>query len=105
MNEPIPEINCSTCRALCCRLEVRLIEDDDFKISSHFTEKTADLYAVMKRSEDGWCKALDRKTMRCTIYEKRPFICRDYKVGDYDCLIERKKADPTVVTPKLPHDL
>ena len=44
---------------------------------------------VMKRLGDGWCAALDRKTMLCTIYAARPMICRDYEAGDTDCLDQR----------------
>ena len=44
---------------------------------------------VMTRLEDGWCVALDRNTMRCTIYERRPMICSDYQVGGSDCIEER----------------
>lgn len=44
---------------------------------------------VMARLADGWCSALDRYTMLCTIYERRPTICRDYQAGDSDCLAER----------------
>lgn len=48
---------------------------------------------IMRRLEDGWCAALDRETMRCTIYEQRPFICREYQEGDHDCLEQRKQLD------------
>lgn len=51
---------------------------------------------VMRRLEDGWCIALDRRSMLCTIYEQRPFVCGEYQVGDYDCLEERKQ----LLTPK-----
>jgi len=85
------EFTCSSCKALCCRLEVRLITDADELIPERLTEKIDSQYYVMKRRDDGWCEALDRKTMLCSIYEKRPFICRDYKLGDYDCVIERNK--------------
>ncbi len=51
---------------------------------------------VMKRLDDGWCAALDRQTMLCTIYEYRPDICRDYQAGDYDCLEQRVR----LLTPK-----
>jgi len=44
---------------------------------------------VMHRLDDGWCAALDRRTMLCTIYENRPDICRDYQAGDSDCLEQR----------------
>jgi Fe-S-cluster containining protein len=46
---------------------------------------------VMRRLDDGWCAALDRDTMRCTIYERRPGLCRDYEMGDSDCLVERRR--------------
>ncbi|MGK0367912.1 MAG: Fe-S-cluster containining protein [Thermoproteota archaeon] len=87
------EISCSTCKALCCRLEVRLIDDSDDLVPEEFTETTPDLYMIMRQSEDGYCSALDRITMKCTIYEKRPFLCREYQAGDFDCMIERKKLE------------
>lgn len=49
---------------------------------------------VMLRLEDGWCAALDRATMLCTIYARRPFICREYQAGDSDCLGERLRLLP-----------
>ena len=45
---------------------------------------------VMLRLDDGWCAALDRNTMMCTIYEKRPLICREFEMGDVECLNERQ---------------
>ncbi|RMR57855.1 hypothetical protein ALP84_04252 [Pseudomonas cichorii] len=44
---------------------------------------------VMLRLDDGWCAALDRNTMMCTIYEKRPLICREFEEGSEECLNER----------------
>jgi Fe-S-cluster containining protein len=44
---------------------------------------------TMARLDDGWCAALDRNTMMCKIYEKRPLICREFKMGDADCIDER----------------
>ena len=32
---------------------------------------------------------LDRNTMMCTIYKKRPLICREFEMGDVECLNER----------------
>jgi Fe-S-cluster containining protein len=43
----------------------------------------------MRRLADGWCAALDRNTMLCTIYEKRPLICREFATGSDDCITER----------------
>jgi Fe-S-cluster containining protein len=45
----------------------------------------------MARLNDGWCAALDRHTMMCSIYEKRPLICREFEMGGYECLSERNK--------------
>ena len=93
MKKNASDISCSSCKALCCRLEVRLIDDSDDQVPIRFTTKVDGFYTIMKQAADGWCLALDRKTMLCTIYEKRPYLCRDYKVGDYDCLVEREKLE------------
>jgi Fe-S-cluster containining protein len=70
---------------------VRLIDESDDQVPMEFTERTQDLYVRMRQASNGWCAALNPHTMLCTIYEKRPFLCREYAVGDYDCLNERKK--------------
>ena len=44
----------------------------------------------MERLEDGWCAALDRDTLMCSIYAQRPWVCREFAMGEYDCLSERK---------------
>jgi len=44
---------------------------------------------TMLRLNDGWCAALDRNTMLCTIYEKRPLICREFATGSDECMTER----------------
>ena len=43
----------------------------------------------MGKGDDGWCAALDRMQMRCSIYEQRPFVCREFEMGGGDCLDER----------------
>ena len=83
-------ISCETCKACCCRLEVMLMGDD--QPPPHLTDEDEWGGWVMRRLDDGWCAALDRNTMRCTIYERRPSICRDYQMGDSDCLEERSKG-------------
>lgn len=80
-------ISCATCAACCCRLEVMLMGDDD--IPEELTMQDQWEGWVMRRLEDGWCAALDRKTMLCSIYARRPFICREYELGDSDCLEQR----------------
>lgn len=52
---------------------------------------------VMARLDDGWCAALERDTMRCGIYARRPTLCRDYPVGGDDCLVERAKHGAVIL--------
>lgn len=86
------EVSCATCRACCCQLEVMLMGDDD--VPESLTERDAWGGWVMARRDDGWCAALDRDTMLCCIYERRPFICREFALGESDCLAERAQLEP-----------
>jgi len=62
---PDAKVTCPSCQACCCRLEVMLITDTS------------------------WCSALDRNSMLCTIYARRPGICRDFHMGGDECISER----------------
>lgn len=84
-------VSCDTCEACCCRLEVIL--DDELDIPPAFVAEDAWGGLVMHRLEDGWCAALDRRTLRCSIYSRRPQNCRDFEVGSYECLEERAHLD------------
>jgi len=84
---PDTEVTCESCKACCCRLEVMLITDTG--VPERFVEIDKWGGSVMARLEDGWCAALDRITMMCTIYEQRPLICREFEEGEYECLAER----------------
>jgi uncharacterized protein len=88
---PAPEVSCDSCKACCCRLEVLLMGDDDVPQALSVEDEWGGW--VMRRLADGWCAAVDRATMRCTIYERRPGVCRDYPVGATECLIERLQLD------------
>lgn len=84
-------MSCATCKACCCKLEVILLEGDD--PPAEFI--TIDRWGghVMKRLADGWCAAVDRSTMLCRIYERRPNVCREFAVGGNECLSERMSLD------------
>lgn len=90
-------VTCASCAAACCRLEVMLMGDDDPPAA--LTEQDVWGGWVMRRLADGWCAALDRRTMLCTIYQRRPFICREFQTGDHDCLEERRKPGALRVAP------
>lgn len=87
-------VSCASCEACCCRLEVMLMGEDD--IPARLTAQDQWGGWVMRRLDDGWCAALDRKTLLCTIYARRPGVCRDYQVGDYECLGERARLLPRI---------
>ena len=84
---PVPQITCSNCQACCCRLEVMLISDTG--VPQEYIETDRWGGEVMARLDDGWCSALDRETFKCTIYEFRPWVCREFEVGSHACVHER----------------
>lgn len=86
-SSPDPEVTCANCEASCCRQEAMLFGDTE--VPDKFIEENERGVMSMLRLADGWCAALDRKTMRCTIYEKRPWICREFEMGEYECLSAR----------------
>ena len=94
-NDSKTEISCSNCQACCCRLEVMIITDtgvpDEHIAFDQWGGET------MLRLEDGWCSALDRETFMCSIYESRPWICREFEMGSYASKEERAVpfSDPT----------
>ncbi|TXH87318.1 MAG: YkgJ family cysteine cluster protein [Pseudomonas sp.] len=85
---PDREISCSNCAACCCQLEVLLITDTG--VPPRFIDTDAWGGEVMRRLDDGWCAALDRDSMRCTIYAQRPLICREFETGSPECREERR---------------
>ncbi len=84
-----PSISCSRCDAVCCRLTVLVMPEDD--VPRHLVERDAHGLEVMARGEDGWCVALDPLHMRCSIYDQRPGICRRFQMGGGYCRATRKE--------------
>jgi len=86
-NELKAEITCSNCQAICCRLEVMIISDTGVP-EEHiaFDEWGGE---TMNRLDDGWCSAVDRETYMCTIYENRPWACREFEMASFECETER----------------
>ena len=87
-NLPDSEIKCSNCQACCCRLEVMIISDTGVPDQYIYVDKNGS--ESMLRLDDGWCVALDRDTLMCSIYEKRPWVCREFEMGSYECINERR---------------
>lgn len=82
-----PSVHCTTCDAVCCRLTVVLGADD--AVPPHLVTRNVDGVAILARSADGWCVALDRERMRCGIYAARPAVCRKFAMGGPYCREER----------------
>ncbi|MGB5540628.1 MAG: YkgJ family cysteine cluster protein [Gammaproteobacteria bacterium] len=81
------EVTCANCEACCCRLEVLLITETGVPETYIETDRWGG--RRMARLDDGWCSALDRNTMLCMIYERRPWVCREFETGSFECLAER----------------
>ncbi|MCL1068397.1 YkgJ family cysteine cluster protein [Shewanella olleyana] len=84
-----PNITCTGCKACCCKLEVILISDTG--VPEEYIGEDQWGGEVMKRLDDGWCIAVDRETLMCTIYENRPWVCREFEMGSYECVEERQQ--------------
>ncbi|WP_370301522.1 YkgJ family cysteine cluster protein [Alkalimarinus coralli] len=78
---------CSSCEAICCRMKVMIITDTG--VPDHYIDTDKWGSETMARLDDGWCAALNRNTMMCSIYEKRPLICREFAMGEDECVSAR----------------
>ncbi|HEY9159520.1 MAG TPA: YkgJ family cysteine cluster protein [Desulfomonilia bacterium] len=101
MKEKREEYNpCLACGACCAYFRVSFYwgECDDAKeggVPAGLTEKLNDFRAVMKGTNrpEPRCIALEGeigKAVRCTIYERRPQVCRDIPFSWADGLPEEK---------------
>lgn len=81
-----PDLTCSNCKAACCKLEVLLITDTG--VPERFIKHDQWGAETMRRLDDGWCICVDRETLLCSIYENRPWVCREFEMGSYECSTE-----------------
>lgn len=84
-----PRVHCDACEAVCCRLTVVLMPDDH--VPAWLVHRDAHGMETLAKGEEGWCAALDPVSMRCSIYEERPGICRKYAMGGPSCRHEQSK--------------
>lgn len=78
--------NCENCYA-CCVGDIELFEEDSLYGDKRYTNRIqCDLYdCVMKVDNENFCIALDKDKKKCSIYEKRPQVCRDFRSGSSCC--------------------
>jgi Fe-S-cluster containining protein len=72
---------CAGC-GQCCHLVVELSAGDD--VPDDFVTEH-DGVRCMDQRGNGACVALDSTTRLCTIYERRPQVCRDFHRGSSLC--------------------
>lgn len=108
--DPLPptswpcQFDCLACGACCLHAGgVLLLDDDVARLAAHFGLtgdevrlrytsdgehlRTKGRQQAGSAGDDPACVFLDGK--RCTVYEARPQVCRDYPVGGAACLRER----------------
>ena len=75
----------------CCKIDLKSREN----LTDVLDKRDIELIKSMTK-KDGWCKYLDKKEMKCTIYKNRPFFCRvnifSYKFKEY-----KKKRDKFLI--------
>jgi Fe-S-cluster containining protein len=111
---PIVRYDCSKCPGYCCSYPRIEVKDRDVKrLARHFGLDVAEAEKrftrpyepgerVLKHRKDeiygSICRFFDTEVRRCTVYEARPQVCREYpngtRCGYYDFLkFERKHQD------------
>ncbi|MGQ0802124.1 MAG: YkgJ family cysteine cluster protein [Pseudomarimonas sp.] len=91
---------CGRCTAVCCRLTVVLTADD--RVPARFIAVQTQGPDQLLKLADGWCAALDRSSMRCSIYEQRPQTCRKFAMGGAYCMDERQRWAGRLLLGNLP---
>ncbi len=112
--------DCEACTAYCCSYpRIIVTESDIARLGERFGLSPEEARRKLTKAgyEDGErvlrhrrdrifgsaCQFLDRKTRRCTVYEHRPEVCRDFpgqrRCGYYDFLTfeRRVQEDPDLV--------
>jgi len=105
--------NCAKCPGYCCSYPVIELTKRDLerlakyfglskkKTRKKFTKKDPDgraPYAMRRKKDEHFgniCHFFDRDERRCTIYEARPKVCRDYpggRCGYYDFLSSERQV-------------
>ena len=99
-----PEYDCQTCGACCATFDVWLMggDRDRFERSQKLVVLTrtygpsgagGDWRFMSRDDKTGCCVALEGglRSCRCTIYDERPWLCREFEAGSEDCLEARRK--------------
>ena len=107
MTTPKNRFHCERCPAYCCSYPVIRVTKKDLRrlaehlglslkrtLKAHTEAEGKGKKRILRHRKDEHygtvCRFLDRETRRCTVYEARPEICRDFpgtrRCGYYDFL-------------------
>lgn len=87
--------DCQTCGACCAHDEAWVVfigEGDSDGLPDRFVDAERGGMCF----EDGRCKGLAGtlgEAVRCTVYSRRPLVCRELQAGDPDCLVARAELE------------
>lgn len=71
------------CHAQCCSLKGIAVfpENEGFELENppyNLVYNDQLNFWELQKGADGYCNCLDRETRRCSVYENRPFTCKDF---------------------------
>ena len=77
--------------AMITRANIFISENKEYENRRDFLDEMYDeLFAIIKKGEDGFCTLLNKSNKLCSIYEDRPRVCRDYSNQSQRCKIIRQ---------------
>ena len=96
MNTSTPQ-DCNDC-ARCCTWEIEVFPVDNVPGElTEYMDSWKNPARVMKRSpKANACVALDLETLKCSIYNRRPTVCREFELGEAGCL-QARNFTPVVI--------
>jgi Fe-S-cluster containining protein len=118
---PKARYDCARCPGYCCSYElIEVTERDVARLARHFGLRVADAWRRFTKLDSGrrvlrhrrdhvyrsTCRFFDQQQRRCTVYEARPAVCRQYpetRCGYYDFLrFEREQQGDDEFVPGTP---
>ena len=76
---------CASCNGICCQGIIEVYSGDEIFYDDTLVCEGVDMEPDRQMKLNGtFCIAL--KNGKCSIYEKRPQVCRDFKVGCRRCI-------------------
>jgi hypothetical protein len=103
------QIDCASrlhlCKAACCKMVFPLSQQD---VNEHVVHWQLGRPYVIAKGEDGYCRHLERKCLRCTVHAARPLPCRVYDCRNDGRIwldFEGRVINPKIADPTWPHNL